>query len=1586
MLLLALSATARAQTVFDPADQGLPDVGLAAAAAIAPSGFEQSAALTGLEAPMAVRFAADGRVFVAEKAGLIKVFDDLNDPTATVYADLRTKVHDIWDRGLLGLALDPQFTTGRPFVYALYTHDAAIGGTAPRWGDDCPTPPGANGDGCVVSGRLSKLTGGSEQVLIEDWCQQYPSHSIGTLTFGADGALYAGAGDGASFEFADYGQEGNPVNPCGDPPGGAISPPTAEGGALRSQDARTTSDPQTLDGSIIRVNPDTGAAMPDNPNAASADANTRRVVAHGLRNPYRFTVRPGTNDIYIGDVGWNTWEEIDRLPSPAAPVENFGWPCYEGTGRHTSYDNLNVNICENLYAAGTSAVTPPLYTYNHAAKVSTESCPTGGSSLSGMEFYDGGTFPSQYNGALFFSDYSRSCIWVMFPDANGIPNPATRQPFVEDAGGPVDIQVGPAGDLFYADANTGSIQRIHAISNNHAPTAHASANPTSGATPLHVNFNGTTSTDPDDDPLTYAWDLDGDGAYDDSTAAQPSFDYTTSGTRTVRLRVTDPGGLSGTDSLTITAGTPPTATIATPTAGTTWRVNDVISFSGSATRAGGGAVPASDLSWAVVLNHCAALQPTSCHEHTVQNLTGASGSFTAPNHEYPAYLELKLTATDGGLTSTVTRRLDPRTVDLTFETQPAGLRLSVGSEEQAGPFTRTVIQGSTVGLIAPAPQTLAGKTYDFTSWSDGGAAAHTVTAPSSATPATYRANFTELVCAPDPNLVGAWGFDETSPTTVADVSGRGNNGTISGATRTTTGKFGSALTFDGVNDMVTVPDSASLDLTNRATLEAWVNPSALGSAWRTALLKEQTGQLVYALYANNDVSRPSGHLYTSGDLFASGTAPLALNAWAHMAMTWDGTTQRLFINGAQVGSQPVSGTLVNSAGALRFGGNSVWSEWFSGQLDEIRIYDRALTQTELQSDMAKPVTCSGTPPQQPALAVSRTSMAFTATQGGANPAAQTFDVTNTGGGSLSYTATESASWLTVSPASGAAPAALTATASIAGLAPGTYTAPITITAAGATGSPKTVDVTLTVNPATPVLAVSPASLSFSGTAGGASPAAQTVNVSNTGGGTLNWTASDNQTWLNVSPASGTGAGALSVSVNTAGLAAGTYTGTVTVTAAGATGSPKTVAVTLTVNPATPVLAVSPASLSFSGTAGGASPAAQTVNVSNTGGGTLNWTASDNQTWLNVSPVSGTGAAALSVSTNTAGLAAGTYTGTVTVTAAGATGSPKTVAVTLTVNPATPVLAVAPASLSFSATAGGANPAAQTVSVSNTGGGTLNWTASDNQTWLNVTPASGTGAGALSVSVATAGLAAGTYTGTVTVTAAGATGSPKTVAVTFTVNPVTPPGTGPVGAWGFDEASGATTADASGRGNTGTIAGATRTTAGRIGSALTFDGVNDWVTVPDAASLDLTNRATLEAWIYPTALNAIWRTALLKEQPGQLVYALYANNDLNRPSGHLYSGADLFTNGTAALPLNAWSHVAMTWDGSTQRLWLNGVQVGSRALTGTLPNSTGVLRFGGNNIWSEWFAGRLDEIRVYDRALTQAELQADMTRPVSGSGP
>jgi hypothetical protein len=102
---------------------------------------------------------------------------------------------------------------------------------------------------------------------------QYPSHSIGDLHFGADGALYVAGGDGASFSATDYGQLGNPINPCADPPGGAMNPPTAEGGALHSQDVRTPADPTGLDGALLRLDPVTGAAMAGNPLIGSSDLN-----------------------------------------------------------------------------------------------------------------------------------------------------------------------------------------------------------------------------------------------------------------------------------------------------------------------------------------------------------------------------------------------------------------------------------------------------------------------------------------------------------------------------------------------------------------------------------------------------------------------------------------------------------------------------------------------------------------------------------------------------------------------------------------------------------------------------------------------------------------------------------------------------------------------------------------------------------------------------------------------------------------------------------------------------------------------------------------------------------------------------------------------------------------------------------------------------------------------------------------------------------------------------------------------------------------------------------------------------------------
>ncbi|MBA3261468.1 MAG: PKD domain-containing protein [Thermoleophilaceae bacterium] len=372
----------------------------------------------------------------------------------------------------------------------------------------------------------------------------------------------------------------------------------------------------------------------------------------------------------------------------------------------------------------------PFFAYRHGDKVfSEETCPTGSSSISGLAFTPpGSTLPAEFDGGLFFSDYSRGCIWVMKGGAGGLPAPSTVRTFRAGASGPVELQFGPGNDLFYADFNQGRIMRIHYTAGNQAPRAVVSASPTNGDTPLDVDFNAGGSSDPDPgDTISYEWDLDGDGQYDDATGATAQFTYADAGSYLASVKVTDDQGASAIDAVAIRAGnTPPTATITSPTTGLTWKVGDPIAFAGSATDAQDGTLDATDLDWKLVIQHC----PSNCHEHTVQTWTGIDqGSFPAPDHEYPAYVELTLTATDsGGLPDTRTIRLDPKTVVLSFASSPSGLTLSVNGTDATTPFARTVIQDSVNGLAAPTPQTLASSTYDFGSWSDGGARVHSITA------------------------------------------------------------------------------------------------------------------------------------------------------------------------------------------------------------------------------------------------------------------------------------------------------------------------------------------------------------------------------------------------------------------------------------------------------------------------------------------------------------------------------------------------------------------------------------------------------------------------------------------------------------------------------------------------------------------------------------------------------------------------------------------------------------------------------------------------------------------------------------------
>ncbi len=258
----------------------------------------------------------------------------------------------------------------------------------------------------------------------------------------------------------------------------------------------------------------------------------------------------------------------------------------------------------------------------------------------------------------------------------------------------MNLQTGPGGDLFYVDYDGGRIQRVRYFGANQPPTAVASADATSGTAPLAVHFDGAASSDPDGDTLSYAWDLDGDGAYDDSTAVAPSYTFTEPGVYTVGLRVSDPVGAADTASISISANnTPPTANIAAPLESLSWVVGDTISFSGSGTDPQDDTLPASSMTWTIILQHC----PSNCHAHTLQTLTGvASGSFVAPDHEYPSYLQVRLSVVDsGGLANTKTVSIQPKTVALTFASnpvRPAARRRR--RDREATPFTRTVIVGS----------------------------------------------------------------------------------------------------------------------------------------------------------------------------------------------------------------------------------------------------------------------------------------------------------------------------------------------------------------------------------------------------------------------------------------------------------------------------------------------------------------------------------------------------------------------------------------------------------------------------------------------------------------------------------------------------------------------------------------------------------------------------------------------------------------------------------------------------------------------------------------------------------------------------
>ena len=850
-----------------------------------PNGFSLDELTNVLNQPVAFGFTPAGRMYVAEKGGTVQAFDSINDSTPTQVINVSGNVHDYWDRGLLGFAVDPAFGSGSDYLYLLYTYDPGN-----SWGDDCAVP---TSTGCMVNGRLSRFqiqpngTAGAEiEILTGKWCNQFPSHAIGDLAFTEGGHLLVSAGDGASFNFADHGQNGNP---CGDPLGVAGVADNM-GGALRSQRPATHAA-VTYDGTVLRIDKATG-----NPIAGNPTGTDTRIIAQGLRNPFRITVRPGTSEVWVGDVGWGAWEEINRIVDPAGSRENFGWPCYEGSNTASapqpSYDSLNLNLCESLYAAGPSAVVASHYARPHQPANTHLGCAGTGGAISGLAFYEGGDYPSQYDGALFIADYSIGCVRVMFPDVSGVPNKNTISSFVGDAA-PVDLQIGPEGDLYYADIATGRIVRV--AYDNAGPTAVPGATPTTGGVPLLVQFDGTGSTDPEGDELTYAWDLDGDGQYDDAALAQPTWTYTSPGPVTVGLNVSDPFGNSDSDAIVVNpvANQEPTATIASPNSSLTWAVGDTINFNGSGSDPEVGPLPSSALTWEIVMNHCE--ETGSCHEHVIQTVTGAtSGSFTAPDHPYPSFLTIRLTATDsGGLSHEDTVELQPKTSVVTIDSSPAGLSVEggvEGLEAFPAPHNITAIEGGSLSLNAPSPQTVAGTTYTFLSWSNGQPQTHTITVPVGNL--TLTATFETVGGGPFTLTVAKAGTGSgqvrSTPAGIkcgVDCTEAYTNGTVVNLTPTPA----AGSTFAGWSGSCTGTGSCAVTMNAAKAVTATFNTSG-GGPFTLTVTKAGTGSgTVTSAPTGIDCGTDCSEAYTSGTLINLTAVPAAGSTFAGWSGACTGT-------------------------------------------------------------------------------------------------------------------------------------------------------------------------------------------------------------------------------------------------------------------------------------------------------------------------------------------------------------------------------------------------------------------------------------------------------------------------------------------------------------------------------------------------------------------------------------------------------------------------------------------------------------------------------------------------------------------------
>jgi glucose/arabinose dehydrogenase len=633
------------------------------AAALVPAGLVDESFATGIESPTQMEFAPDGRLFVAEQRGRLRVVKN-GATLATPFVALT--VDSEGERGLLGVAFDPAFASNG-FVYVYYTTTAGFRhNRLSRFT--------ANGD---VAGA------GSEVVLVDfDPLTSASNHNGGAVHVGTDGKLYVAVGDNA-----------------------------------------TSSNAQTLSnrhGKMHRYNLD-GSIPSDNPFFTTASGANRSIWALGLRNPFTFAVQPGSGVIFINDVGQGTWEEVNR----GAPGANYAWPRGEGPTGNGPND------------------TPPIYAYDHSG---------GACSIAGGTFYNPPTpqLNSAWVGHYFFADYCAGWIRRLDPANNQVSGFATALNVI------TDLKTGADGALYYLSRGSNSVRRIRANVTASPPRIDSQPASVTVAAGQSANFSVTASGTA---PLAYQWQRNGVNIAGATASA-----YTLSNAAGAdngaqfRVLVSNSAGSATSNSATLTVlqNQPPVASITTPSNGQLYVGGETISYAGTGQDAEDGALPPAAFTWEVVFHH-----DTHTHPFVPPTSGATSGSFTIPtlgetatNVWYRIHLRVRDAA---GLIGSTTVDVRPRVTNVTLQTNPAGLQVTLdGQVVTAGtPIPSVVGMVRTVG--AGSPQSVGGRQYEFASWSDGGAATHDVTTPASDT--TLVANFNEVAAPPgDPGLTAEY-FD-----------------------------------------------------------------------------------------------------------------------------------------------------------------------------------------------------------------------------------------------------------------------------------------------------------------------------------------------------------------------------------------------------------------------------------------------------------------------------------------------------------------------------------------------------------------------------------------------------------------------------------------------------------------------------------------------------------------------------------------------------------------------------------------------------------------------------------------------------------